>query len=311
MTVNVDAAIEALARTQQGAFSRTQARQRGATDGLIDRRLTAGRWLPADTGVFLLPGHPRTFLQRLFVATLATPGSFVSHEAAARVHGLDAVRDAQVEVTAPRGSGRRSRASGGVVHHPRIAPEPEDVTILGSLPVASAARTLADLASRHPVPVLERVYESAARQGLIVPDDLDRIADRLGTRRVPGAGRLRALRSMIVRDDTVNGSDLETVWFQLVRKAGLPLPTRQRLVVRPDGRLAFADYAWPARNVIVELEGYEWHSSRLAHRADVERNNDLAIAGWTVVRFTWRQVVHDPDYVVGVLFALLGTTRAA
>ncbi|HEX2851509.1 MAG TPA: hypothetical protein VHN98_13190 [Acidimicrobiales bacterium] len=309
MTATVDAAVEALGRTQEGAFSIWQAYNRGATNGIIRNRVTAGRWLREDTGVLLLPGWPSTFRQKLFVAVLAPPTSgYVSHEAAAMVRGLDAIRSARVEVTLPPYGGRRSGR--GIVYHRTTEFEDRDWSMVGALPVASAARIIADLAPMHDVLTLERVYESAARKGLIVPSDLDDVVARFATPHRRGADTLRKLQATIVRDGMTNDSDFETLFFQLLRAAGIRLPVRQRRVLRPDGRLAYADYAWPDLHIVVELQGFEYHASRYAHLYDVERNNDLVVLGWNILEFAWTHLSR-PGYIVATILALAPELAAA
>lgn len=56
----------------------------------------------------------------------------------------------------------------------------------------------------------------------------------------------------------------------------------------------YADVAIPSRNVIIEVDGFEFHSSRDAFENDRVRQNDLVLAGWVVLRFTWLQLTNDP-----------------
>jgi very-short-patch-repair endonuclease len=72
-----------------------------------------------------------------------------------------------------------------------------------------------------------------------------------------------------------------------------------QFVVTVDGLfLARVDFAWPDRRLIVEVDGYEWHSSREAFQRDRERQNRLVQAGWTVLRFTVEDIRQRPELVV-------------
>lgn len=58
--------------------------------------------------------------------------------------------------------------------------------------------------------------------------------------------------------------------------------------------------------VAVECESYEWHGDRAGFRKDVRRYTLLVAAGWTVLRFTWEDVMFRPDWVQDVLCRVVG-----
>lgn len=61
--------------------------------------------------------------------------------------------------------------------------------------------------------------------------------------------------------------------------------------VRPD--LVFDDV-----KLVVEIDGFAYHGDRDAFERDRQRQNLLTAAGWTILRFTWRQVHNDPAAVI-------------
>ena len=65
------------------------------------------------------------------------------------------------------------------------------------------------------------------------------------------------------------------------------------------------DFFWPARRLIVEVDGWDSHGTRAAFEADRERDTQLKLLGYEVVRFTWRQLTDDPAGVAGALRELL------
>jgi very-short-patch-repair endonuclease len=65
------------------------------------------------------------------------------------------------------------------------------------------------------------------------------------------------------------------------------------------------DFLWPSARVVVETDGYAFHSSRTAFERDRERDQRLAVAGYTVVRVTHRQLSDAPEAVVDRLRRLL------
>lgn len=60
----------------------------------------------------------------------------------------------------------------------------------------------------------------------------------------------------------------------------------------------------------VELDGFEFHSSRNAFTYDRLRQNDLQTAGLTVIRFSYDSIRNDPERCVKQLQALLALDKA-
>jgi very-short-patch-repair endonuclease len=92
-------------------------------------------------------------------------------------------------------------------------------------------------------------------------------------------------------------SELEGRFLRLCARAGLPLPEPNRHVLGYR-----VDCLWPERRLVVELDGYEFHRGRDAFESDRERDSRLRLAGYLVLRFTWRQVMDRPGQVVALLF---------
>ena len=65
------------------------------------------------------------------------------------------------------------------------------------------------------------------------------------------------------------------------------------------------DFLWCSQRLVVETDGYRFHRGRLAFEADRARDVELKLLGYTVVRFTHRQVVDDPSRVARTLRTLL------
>ncbi len=71
-------------------------------------------------------------------------------------------------------------------------------------------------------------------------------------------------------------------------------------VVRgPDGVIiARCDFALADLMLAIEVDGRSAHTGRVAFERDRRRQNALVLAGWTVLRFTWRQITADPEAVL-------------
>lgn len=65
------------------------------------------------------------------------------------------------------------------------------------------------------------------------------------------------------------------------------------------------DFLWRERRLIVETDGFRHHGTRSAFESDRERDVRLHMLGYTVARFTYKQVTDDPEAVVVALATLL------
>ena len=67
--------------------------------------------------------------------------------------------------------------------------------------------------------------------------------------------------------------------------------------VTASGLFAMVDLADEGRRLVVEAESFEFHATRRGFRKDVRRYSELVVFGWTVLRFTWEDVMFQPGYV--------------
>lgn len=58
------------------------------------------------------------------------------------------------------------------------------------------------------------------------------------------------------------------------------------------------DVAFPAAKVAIEVDGWAFHSSQVDFQNDRERQNNIALSGWHVLRFTWLDLVEYPQRVL-------------
>ena len=99
---------------------------------------------------------------------------------------------------------------------------------------------------------------------------------------------------------------LEPRMARLLRRAGLPPASFQYEIRDRLGRLlARVDFAYPDVMLAIEVDGYEIHGSPGAMAKDFVRQNGLVSTGWRVLRFTWSQVVREPDMVATAIAAAL------
>ncbi|MCF6377508.1 endonuclease domain-containing protein [Nocardioides KLBMP 9356] len=60
------------------------------------------------------------------------------------------------------------------------------------------------------------------------------------------------------------------------------------------------------RRMVIECESYEWHGNRKGFLKDIRRYTLLTAEGWTVLRFTWDDVMFRPAWVREVLVRAIG-----
>jgi very-short-patch-repair endonuclease len=234
-------------------------------------------------GVHLF-GQP-TFLPgtRELAAVLACGDlAFVSHRSAIVLRQLIAPVEGPVEITVI-GHDRRHE---GITFHRVSDLHPEDRDLHNGIPITSPARALLDFASQAQDDELERAIAEAYAQQLTDETELRAVLARYPHR--AGAAPLRA------ELDRAGGpawsrSEAERRMKLLLRRARLPFP-------RTNLRLAGyqADFLWPKQRLIVEVDGFQFHGHRYAFERDRKRDAAHVLAGYRVIRITWRQLTEEP-----------------
>jgi very-short-patch-repair endonuclease len=67
----------------------------------------------------------------------------------------------------------------------------------------------------------------------------------------------------------------------------------------------------PAARLIVETDGAATHLTPTAFEQDRARDAKLTLAGYRVIRFTWRQLTDHPDRTAQTIRALLAEPNGA
>jgi hypothetical protein len=115
-------------------------------------------------------------------------------------------------------------------------------------------------------------------------------------RRAAGRRGVPLLRSILQEHQigaTITESELEERFLALCRVANIPLPLVNEWILLEEGAVR-ADFVWPHRRLIVETDGRRVHTTGRAFEHDRRRDQRLMLAGYRVVRCTWRQVVNEP-----------------
>jgi very-short-patch-repair endonuclease len=287
-----DWTIAAIAERQYGVVSRAQLLAAGIGTGAIATRIRRHRLHPLHRGVYAVGHTALPPLAREMAAVLACwPGVVVSHRSAGGAiwQLLEPPHDV-IDLTVSRTSPRRRP---GLHVHRSQRLDPEDFTVVRGIPVTSPTRTLVDLAENASDRDLERAFDEASTRRLVTTASITAAVEHLPGRR--GTGRLSVLLDRDA-EPAFTRSEAEERLLALIRKAGLPAPEVNALVARHT-----VDFLWRDRRLIVEVDGYRFHSTRSAFERDRVRDAELIAAGFRVVRITWRQLTEQPLTIVARL----------
>lgn len=277
--------VAELAVRQHGVVSVGQLRRIGLDANAVARRVTAGHLYRLHEGVYAV-GRPALSWRGSYLAAVLAcgPGAVLSHWSTGRVLGL--TERSRLTVTIPHA---RAGPRGIAVHRSRLL-TPRDVTVLGGIPVTSVARTLLDLAAVASGRELARLVDRAERLQVF---DLRAVEEVLS--RARGRGGARALRVAVAdwrpRDTR---SELEEDFADMVDASRLEPPLYNVLIEAERGRYE-VDALWPAQRVVVELDGFAYHRTRRDRERDAEKDADLELAGYRVVRLTSGDVATRRD----------------
>jgi very-short-patch-repair endonuclease len=123
-----------------------------------------------------------------------------------------------------------------------------------------------------------------------------------------GVGRVReALR--VVRGG--ERSEAERVLTRLLTEARITGWRTNAPIADGRGLIGVGDVVFARRKLVLEVDGWAYHSAEERFQRDRTRQNRLVAAGWTVLRFTWRELTHHPDRVISTLREVLGQVRVA
>lgn len=281
-----DSVIAAFAARQHGVVAFWQLAAAGVSWDAVRHRVAAERLTPVHRGVYRI-GPTHTALTSPMAAVLACgPSAMLSHHAAAELHGFAPGRRGPIDVTVTAGQPRSRR--GIRVHRARV-----DAVRVHGIPATTPARTILELATELHPRELRRAIEEAQIQRKLDHASLADVVDRARGHR--GAKALRAATHH-ASEPALTRSEAERRLLDLIDRAGLPRPQTNVGVAGWE-----VDALWPTERLVVEVDGFAFHSTREAFERDRRKETDLAAAGYRVARVTWRQIVREREVVVASL----------
>ncbi|GAA1927765.1 hypothetical protein GCM10009775_19810 [Microbacterium aoyamense] len=182
----------------------------------------------------------------------------------------------------PEGADDRRHLS--VKPHARNPGESPEHVIHWTKPLAPVSRyalresvedALAHIAECAPYESAHAIWESAARVEKLSAAALQRV-------------QWTGLAARRLADEITELSDsgLESIFVTRLGPWGLPLRQQLRLAGR------FVDLVI-GDSLVIQIDGYAHHSSAAARTRDVAHDAELTLRGYTVLHFTYAQIIHD------------------
>jgi very-short-patch-repair endonuclease len=292
----LDPALLELASRQHGLLEWTQSLA-FTTEKTIRYAARAGVLVPVHPAVYRIAGAPVTWEQTLLAACLAAgPESAVSHRSATHDWGLGRFPGI-VEIVTPRA--KWPRLHNVRVHRSNDLRE-EHVTERHGIPITKPLRTVVDLgqSARWAVP---DALELGLASRLFTLKAADAALAEFSRKGRTGIGIFRHAVDERVLGEGIPDGLLEPRMARLIRAHDLPMPAFQHEVA-PGIRV---DFAYVDRRIVIEVDGFATRRTATALAHDLARQNRIVNLAWTILRFTWWQVVKQPDEVARTLLVTL------
>jgi hypothetical protein len=290
-----DQRLRRAAARHLGLFTRADALCCGFSEYQVRRRIATGEWQRVHGKVLAFQGRQVTPLIMAAAAQLAVPGSVVAGPSAALWYGLPVDGTVRWLWTGPCG-----RAS---VPGVRILRDPlaeADVCHADGIPITDPGRTVFDCLRLLPDDAALKVMDRALQQGWTTFGELvRRLHDHAGRRGAPRLVRL------VRAAGAGSHSAAERRAATLLRSAGITGWTANAAIRDSAGLIGRGDLVFAVARLVVELDGWAFHSDPARFQRDRTRQNRLVTAGWTVLRFTWADLHDRPEAVIATIRAAL------
>ena len=292
-----------LSQQQHGVFTDAQVAPYG-TRRQINRRVKSGRWISFGRGVYAIAGTPITGLQRYKAAELSMPRAAISGPAAVWLHNSrrGPAPEPEISVRPP-----------GTHEHPfaKVRRRHDIRTVrVDGIRTTTIPQTIADLVGILPVRAIEDMIDTEVINGRASVEALENRRDAMQRHHLPYRRVFADILADRARTLDLATSVLEARLIDILRTLDLPGWSPQFPLPWWQGGSGRGDVAIPAWRIIIEADGRQWHTRLGDFERDRRRDQLAAANGWLVLRFSWNEIVHDVDHVVGIILAA-GAHRVA
>lgn len=295
-----DSAVAKIALRQHGVVTRRQLDSAALGARAIRNRVARGQLHRIHRGVYAVGHRSLSWHGRWMAAVLACgEGAVLSHVSAAVLWELLRPLDGPVHVSVPSTSGRARRRGIHLHRCPSLSTpaEPSPSPSYLNREGGQGRRLLTTHRNNIPVTCVPRTIEDLRASSLLPPHLI---------RRATRQAELKGHRLDGVESDRTR-SDLETLFLTLIHAHRDHIPAPEVNVKL--GRWT-VDFFWRSHSLVVETDFWTYHRGSVAFENDHARDLDLRQLGYTVLRFTDRQLETEPDRVVEDLRRGLGLVAA-
>lgn len=272
-----------------GVRTREQLLAEGIPATTINDRLRRGVYTRLLPRTYCL-GTPTT-LARCAAVTAWIPAAMLSHRTSAWLHNMLPTPEI-IEATVPPTVHRRTPP--WLVLYRRDLPTDVSDEAWG-LPTVNAAQTLLDCVHVMPKSGADRLADEHLTRS-IDPHAASALAHS-GKRGAP------ALRRQLREAAVHAASDAERLFSRALAERGLRM-----LANHPVGPYR-CDFVDQASQTIVEIDGYEFHSTPAIFRSDRRRQNWLVRRGWLVLRYAAADIYTTIDTCADEVVTVVRTRR--
>ncbi len=216
-----------------------------------------------------------------------------SHSTAARLHDLALPDEPESHVTVPPALRLRVRR----LRTHRVPIEADEIARYASgLCVTSFERTVVDCLLWYPERFGRAMLHEMLRKR---SGELDTVRDAM----VRARGRHGSSRAWAMMINARSGAHAESerVLHRILSDAAISGWKANVEIFVGGNLIAIADVLFARVKLIVEIDGRAWHSDEIRFQRDRTRRNDLVNSGYTVLRFTWDDLIRRPTYVVSTV----------
>jgi hypothetical protein len=292
--------LTAIARDQFGVFTLAQSEACGLARSTIARRASRGVYERIHPGVYGIAGSQLSWHRSVIAAVFSVRDlAAASHQSAAYLWGMMPRVPNEIEVTSRRH--QRSHRRAFTMHESKDITG-SDIVYVDGIPTTSAIRTVVDLGASAPPWLVEKCLDSGLRRNLFTAWQVRCFIARVARPGRNGVGTIRPLVEERLEWASITDSDLEDLLRAVIKSTRLPMPETQYKLFRPDGSFVGRyDFAYAEKLAILEGDSIRWHMDPVSFERDRIKQNDAHALGWTVYRFTWRQLIDDPESVRAII----------
>lgn len=251
--------------------------------GPVDWLLRTKHLVAVLPGVYTDPAQAGDLDLRVRAAARWEPNLIFTGATAARLSFWPQLKPGSVTAALPTG---RRTPPGFEVCRRRVPPDL--VVERRGLRITSPALTALDLCEAYSGDGIDTVLRARQATLALLHEAFELTGGRAGNRR---------RKTLLLESRAEPWSAAERRGHALLHAGGIS-GWKANLGVDIHGVTYYLDIGFPRQWLALEIDGWEAHGGRDAFEQDRRRQNDLILAGWRILRFTWDMLVRTPELVL-------------